>query len=180
MKVNVEDSQMLKAIEPHQLAVYLQANGWYEARPFLDNATVRQLGNDSTGEYEILLPLKQSLGDYTARIREALQTIEAVERRSQQEILIDLLSSIPNTSIQGIITSVQEGATAGKVTLMGVVVDKLRRIQLELAEPIYELAVKAYQARIPVICQGDLVKQGRSFVLQDPHHFTLDLDASME
>jgi hypothetical protein len=46
MKVNVEDSQMLKAIEPDQLAAYLQANGWYEARPFLDNATVWQLGDD--------------------------------------------------------------------------------------------------------------------------------------
>jgi hypothetical protein len=68
-------------------------------------------------------------------------------------------------------------STAGKVTLMGVILDKLRRIQLELAEPVYELAVKAYQARIPVICQGDLLKQGRSFVLQNPHHFTLDLDA---
>ncbi len=60
---------------------------------------------------------------------------------------------------------------------MGVILDKLRRIQLALAEPVYELAVKAYQARIPVICQGDLKKQARSFVLQNPHHFTLDLDA---
>lgn len=180
MKVDVQDSQTLKSVEPPQLAAYLQAHGWHEARPFLDNATVWLLGNGSTGEYEILLPLKQTLGDYTARIREALQTLEAVEQRSQREILIDLLSSIPNTSIQGIVTSVQEGATSGKVTFMGVVVNQLRRIQLELAEPVYELAVKAYQARIPVICQGDLVKRGRSFVLQNPHHFTLDLDAWME
>ncbi len=60
---------------------------------------------------------------------------------------------------------------------VGVILDKLRRIQLELTEPVYELAVKAYQARIPIVCQGDLLKQGRSFVLQNPHHFTLDLDA---
>lgn len=74
----------------------------------------------------------------------------------------------------------QEGATSGKVTLTGVIVGKLRRIQLELAEPVYELAVKAYQARIPVICQGNLVKRNRSFLLQNTHHFTLDLDAWLE
>lgn len=100
-----------------------------------------------------------------------------MEQRSQLEILSDLVTCTLNITIQGIIINLQEGATAGKVTLMGVILDKLRRIQLELAEPVYELAVKAYQARIPVVCQGDLHKQGRSFVLQNSHHFTLDLDA---
>jgi hypothetical protein len=44
----------------------------------------------------------------------------------------------------------------------------------------YAYIYKAYQARIPVICQGILVKQGRSFLLQNTHHFTLDLDAWLE
>jgi hypothetical protein len=78
------------------------------------------------------------------------------------------------------VANLQEGSTAGKVTLMGVVLGKLRRLQLELMdEAIYELALKAYQARIPIICQGNLVKRGRSLVLHHPHHFTLDLDAWM-
>ncbi len=177
MKVIIEDSQTLKTIEPDQLAAYLQTHGWHEDRPFLDNATIWLLRRDGAEEYEILLPLKQSLGDYTARIREALQTLEMVEKRSEADILSDLVTTLPNVTIQSLVINLQEGATAGKVTLMGVVLGKLRRIQLELAEPIYELAIKAYQARIPIACQGDLVKQGRSFVLQNPHHFTLDLDA---
>ncbi len=180
MKVIVEDSQILKAIEPDQLAAYLQTHGWHEDRPFLDNAIIWLLRRDGAEEYEILLPLKQSLGDYTARIREALQTLEVVEKRSQVNILSDLVTILPNVTLQGLVTNLQEGTTAGKVTLMGIVMGKLRRIQLELAKPIYELAIKAYQARIPITCQGDLVKQGRSFVLQNPHHFTLDLDAWMD
>lgn len=74
-------------------------------------------------------------------------------------------------------TDISEGATEGRVTVMGVVVGKLRRIQLDLGDLTYELAVKAYQARIPILCQGNLLKQGRSFVLQYPQNFTLDLDA---
>ena len=90
------------------------------------------------------------------------------------------MTSDPNITIQGIVTNLQKGAATGKVTLTPVIVGKLRRIQLELAERVYELAVKAYQARIPVICQGNLVKQGRSFLVQNTHHFTLDLDAWLE
>jgi hypothetical protein len=67
-----------------------------------------------------------------------------------------------------------------QVTLMGVVAGKLDRIESELIEPTYELAIKAYQARIPVLCQGDLVKQGRSFRLQNVHHLTLDLEVWMD
>jgi hypothetical protein len=108
---------------------------------------------------------------------ELLETLEGVEGRSQLDILHDLLTSLPNTIIQGIVTDIREGMTEGRVTVMGVVVGKLRRIQLELGDPTYELAVKAYQARIPILCQGDLRKQGGSFTLQHPQNFTLDLDA---
>jgi hypothetical protein len=37
-----------------------------------------------------------------------------------------------------------------------------------LAEPDYNLAIKAYQERIPVICSGDLSKEGEAFVLKNP------------
>jgi hypothetical protein len=176
MKVTIRDSQILKTIEPGKLAEHLQATGWHQDRSLNENSVIWV--KDYEGEpAEVLLPLRPDLIDYAARIGDALKTLEVVEQRSQLEILSDLVTCAPNITIQGIVINLQEGATAGKVTLMGVILDKLRRIQLELAEPVYELAVKAYQARIPIVCQGDLLKQGRSFVLQNPHHFTLDLDA---
>lgn len=176
MKVTIRDSQILKTIEPGKLAEYLQMTGWHQHHLLNENSVIWR--KDYGGEAaEILLPLKPELGDYAARISDALKTLEIVEQRSQLEIIGDIFTCASNITVQGIAINLQEGITAGKVTIMGVILGKLRRIQLELPEPVYELAVKAYQARIPVICQGDLAKQGSYFVLQNSHHFTLDLEA---
>ncbi|MFB2983552.1 hypothetical protein [Microseira sp. BLCC-F43] len=177
MIVTVRDPEILKCIDPEIVRTYLQQHHWQEVRQIQDNASIWTRQNQIGEDLEILLPLKSEFLDFPRRMAEVLQTLEIAEQTSQLEILSNLFTCAPNISIQGIVTNLQEFTTTGKVTLMGVVVGKLRRIQLELAEPVYELAVKAYQARIPIICQGDLLKQGRSFVLQNPHHFTLDLDA---
>jgi hypothetical protein len=80
-------------------------------------------------------------------------------------------------TIQGIVTRLQENADSGKVTIMGVVAGRLQRLQMHLSEPAYDLAVKAYQARLPILCEGDLHRQPYGFLLQPVHQFTLDLDA---
>ena len=60
---------------------------------------------------------------------EVLETLERVEERLQLDILHDLLTALPNTTIQGIVTDIREGAIEGRVTVIGVVIGKLRRIQ---------------------------------------------------
>lgn len=174
MKVTVRDVETLKTIEPRQLATYLQAHGWYEDRPFLENATIWLHRGEDASEEEILLPKKTSLGDYAARISEALQTLEVVEKRSQLDILSDLLTEATNIEIQGMVIEIQEGEAKGTVTLMGVVVGKLRKIRVSLTEPEYTLAIKAYQELLPVVCTGDLIKEHGSFVLKNPRHIALD------
>lgn len=72
--------EVLKTIDPNQLKAYLQARGWYEERPFLDNATIWLKQDAERGEFEILLPIKTTLGDYVARIREAIATLEIAEK----------------------------------------------------------------------------------------------------
>lgn len=177
MIVTVRDPKILKCLEPERVRTYLQIHHWLEQRQIEDKAAIWTRTSETGQEFEILLPMKPEFLDFPRRMAEMLQTLEVAEQISQLEILSDLLTRAPNVTIQGIVTNLQEGATTGKITFMGVVVGKLQRIQLELDEPVYELAVKAYQARIPVLCQGDLVKQGRSFVLHNPHNFTLDLEA---
>lgn len=66
------------------------------------------------------------------------------------------------------------GSTNGKITIVGVILDKLRKIYTHLTDSDYALAVKAYQERIPVICTGDLVKENHTFILKNPRHFDLD------
>jgi hypothetical protein len=176
MKVTVRDSEILKTIEPEELAAHLRASGWHEhGRVYDDAGAIWRLKNSSDGEEEeILQPLKTNLSDYAARISDAIKTLEVVEKRSQLDILSELLTKVPNIEIQGMVTRLQESDSLGTVTLIGVVVGKLRKINVELNEPEYSEAIKAYQERLPVVCTGDLIKEDNIFVLKNPRHFALD------
>ena len=173
MKVTVRDSETLKNIEPKHLAAYLQAHGWHEDRPFLDNATIWLYKKDDMDEFEILLPKKASLGDYAARISDAISTLGVVEKRSQLDILSDLLTNASDIEIEGMVIEIQELNSTGTVTLMGVVVGKLRKINVELRQPEYNLAIKAYQERLPVICAGDLIKKDGFLLLNEVRKFAI-------
>ncbi|OUL35983.1 hypothetical protein BV372_08770 [Nostoc sp. T09] len=177
MKVTVRDADILKTIEPQQLKHYLQSHGWHEDRPFLDNATVWLKQEPEHGEFEILLPNKQHLGDYPTRIQEALKILEEVENRSQIEILSELITNASNITIQGVVMQIEApnaDQLSAEITLLGVVFDKLRLIKTELADHEYILAIKAYQERLPVLCTGDLIKENNTFILKNSRQFILD------
>lgn len=183
MIVTIRDPEILNSLEPEHVCSYLRSHHWQEQRKLDDAACLwSYLGAIANSEAppELLLPLKPDFLDFPRRMAEVLHNLEIVEQRSQLEILSDLFTTASNFTVQGIITTLQEGLFSGKITLMGIVINKLRRIQLELNEPAYELAVKAYQARIPILCQGTLIKRKQSFVLQNPTQFTLDLDSWTE
>ena len=177
MKVTVQDVEVFKAIEPQHLRDYLRATGWHEDRPFLDNATIWLKQEPARGEFEILLPNKQNLGDYATRIREAIEILEVIENRSQIEILNELITAYPNITIQGVVMRIQTpnaNILSGEITLIGVVMDKLRKIKTELADHDYILAIKAYQERLPVLCTGDLIKEDNKFIMKKNRQFSLD------
>ncbi|MDJ0737426.1 MAG: hypothetical protein QNJ47_25730 [Nostocaceae cyanobacterium] len=177
IKLTLGDGEILQAIKSEQLRDYLQAHGWYFDRPFLENATIWLKQEPERGEFEILLPNKQNLGDYVARIREVIETLEVVENRSQAEILSDLITIYPNINIQGVIIQIASpnaDKLSGEITLLGVFLDKLHPIKLELVDHDYILAIKAYQERLPVICHGDLIKEDSGFIFKNIQQFSLD------
>lgn len=175
MKVTVRDSKILSSIEPEELAAHLSASGWHEqGRVYDEVGAIWRLKNPSGDELEILQPLKTSLADYAARISDAIKTLEVMEKRSQLDILSDLLTKVPNIEIQGMVTRLPQSDSIGTVTLLGFVVGKLRKINVNLNEPEYSEAIKAYQERLPVVCMGDLIKEGDTFVLKNPRYFALD------
>ncbi len=100
-------------------------------------------------------------------------SLEKAEKRSQLDILSDLFSKATNIDIYGIVIKLQDEVEKGKATMMGCVVGKLHKIEVELQQPDYQLAIKAYQERIPVVCTGDLSKEGEVFVLKNPRNFAL-------
>lgn len=177
MKVIVRDAEIFRNIELEKLRNYLQSHGWRLDRPFLDNATIWLKQEPERGEFEILLPNSQDLGDYVSRVCEAVEILATVENRSQLEIIGELITNYPNITIQGLVTQITSpngGTISGDITLFSVVVDKLRPVSTTLVDHEYILAIKAYTERLPVLCTGDLVKENDIFILKNPQQFHLD------
>jgi hypothetical protein len=176
VKVTVRDSQILQTIEPNVLESYLQINGWHKQRQFYEGF-IWNKKNDAGQEGQILLSHHKEFADFAEVMCQNLKALEVVENRSQLEILSDLITSLPNVEIQGWVNKLH-GVESGicQVTVMGFVVGKLRKINLELPEADYQLALKAYEERSAITCSGDLIKENECFVLKNLHNFAVSTD----
>ncbi|HLP91799.1 MAG TPA: hypothetical protein VK184_24830 [Nostocaceae cyanobacterium] len=172
VKTIVQDVDILKGIEPEKLKGYLLKTGWYEGKPFMNNATI-WYNTPEKDDLEILLPNSQNLVDYVNRIAEVIETLAIFENRSQLDILNEIITTAPNQEVQGIITEVNDDSgIKGKVILFGVVFSKLQKIMIELLNnDDLALAMDAYQEHLPICCTGDLVKKEDYFVLKNPRNF---------
>lgn len=130
-------------------------------------------------EGEVLVSPHKDFDDFAEVMCRNLKAIEVVENRSQLDILSDLITVLPNVAISGWINKVHGAESSAKITLMGFVVGKLRKINLELSGYDYQLALKAYEARSPVTCFGDLIKENDCFVLNNPQDFALLTEAEL-
>ena len=61
----------------------------------------------------------------------------------------------------------------GKITVEGVVEDRIRNVTIELTEKDYAVALEAHRDRKPVTCTGEIVKTVRSLRLNNPRGFSL-------
>jgi len=92
MKASIKDELAIGAIKPLNAIGYLRAHGWER----LDDRTERPFSvwrMPAHPNAEILIPVDRSMSDYVLLLREALHELEAVEGRSQLEILRDLYNS---------------------------------------------------------------------------------------
>lgn len=163
--------EKFKYIDPGEVETYLNNHKWTRNQQS-DKASIWTLDG-----FEILLPLKPEIIDFPRRMGEVIETLAIAENRLQIEIFSDLITSVPNTTIQGVVTHIatpNADNLSGEVTLLGVVVFKLRPIYTELTNRNYILALKAYQERLPIYCKGDLIRNNNIFVLKNPHELILD------
>lgn len=172
MKITAPDREIIQTLDLNHLKDYLQSRGWQSAKPFLENATVWLKSEPERGEFEILLPHRQNLADYLPRMRELLKILEEVEGRSQEEILSELtdsycvLEAIPIKLLRP-----NKYKLSGTVILLGVVANHLQKIETELSDRDYILAIEAYEERLPIVCQGNLIKTDNFYLLKNPHNF---------
>lgn len=81
----------LGSIGPWALKAYLQGAGWMPVGEVSGKAVVWR--HPSYGEAEIVQPLRQTLGDYGARLADAIATLAELEERGKEELLEDIRSS---------------------------------------------------------------------------------------
>jgi hypothetical protein len=177
MRAIVSDSGVLKSIQPGQVAAYLHSSGWYERTCVPNRVSSWTRNTFSEDKLKIYLPLDPDFEDYSRRISEIMEILEKAENRSQLDILSELITTAPNISIQGLpiqINVPNADKLGGEIIFIGVVVDKLRKIKTVLSNNDYLLAVKAYQERLPLVIQGDLIKEDSDFVLKNPRNVTLE------
>lgn len=177
MNVTIKDIELLKNLEPDRISYYLESKGWKQAQKIGDRAIIWTSGNLNPETPQIVLPLNCKLPDFPVSMNLMLETLEVIENRSQLEIVADLITEIPNTTIQGIVIQIHTpnaDKLSGEITLLGVIADQLRKIQTELADKDYILAIKAYQERLPVFCTGDLIKENQVFILKNTRNFIIN------
>lgn len=177
MNVTVKDIEILQSIQPQQVATYLQNHGWYQQNTVEDKASIWVQENEVREHANIVLPLNQEIPGFPVSMSVILETLEKAENRSQLDIISELITTALNISIQGTVMQINTpnpDQLSGNIVILGVVIDKLRRIQAELFNHEYILAIKAYQERIPIVCTGDLIKEDSCFILKNTRDFALD------
>jgi hypothetical protein len=177
MKAVIQDLEALRDIQPMQVEAYLKAHHWHQQEKIADKASIWTQATPQGDDFELLLPLKPEILDFPRRMGEVLETLSLAENRSQLEIFGELITQAKDITVQGIVIQMQTpniDKLSGEITLSGVIVNKLRKIQTELFNHDYILAIKAYQERLPLSCTGDLIKQDEIFIMKNPHNLTLD------
>ena len=80
--------------------------------------------------------------------------------------------------LKGVVVKLErpEGSPSGRVTVAAVVDENLRKVQIELPSAEYDLAIEAHRLEQPVYCEGELVREGRSYVLRNPRGFRIEAE----
>ena len=90
MRVEIRDPSVFAALSHVDVRRYLQAAGWQDHGVFQDKATIHTHADATGREWEVLLPSREDLGDYKARMAEAVRYVARVENRSELDVLGDL------------------------------------------------------------------------------------------
>lgn len=91
MKVDIRDSDSVRALRSLEVAAYLRANAWSQQRLQYPVSIWTKDGADAP--FEVLLPLDTAQRDYALRMGELLQTLAIAEDRSPIDVYSDLLTT---------------------------------------------------------------------------------------
>jgi len=91
VKVTIRDREVLNSLRPVDVISYLRAAGWSREADIGDKASIWV--NTGNPAFDLVVPLRRDAADFAIRIAEVLGILEAVEQRSQEQLLKDLLTA---------------------------------------------------------------------------------------
>lgn len=92
--------------------------------------------------------------------------------------LLRASSPMKDFELQGLVVKLerQEGQEGGRVTILGFVEEKPRKISMWLDDHDYNIAIEAHRQLQTISCSGTLKKEGRGFELQSVHDLRADVE----
>ncbi len=143
MKVRIRDADALRALKPLEISVYLRAKGWRQTADINGKASLWILANEGI-EFDVTVPQRRDFEDYALRISEVLETLAKAERRSELDILHDLLTA---TSDVIRVRAPSQDAENGTLSLNKAVEFVARSRDLMLAADCAAIDKRAFFAR---------------------------------
>ncbi len=89
MKVQIQDRDALSSLKTSNLRSYLQSRGWADSGLWGERATIHVKEYEGR-DWEILIPLRDTVADYAEAMAEAVAVLATVEERSQLDVFYDL------------------------------------------------------------------------------------------
>ncbi len=95
MNATITDPNTLDGISPVALASYLRARGWHRGPEMTGGLAQTWAWRTSEGNVadefvEVIVPDNREMRDFRRRVRETLETLGEIEKRSQLDILADI------------------------------------------------------------------------------------------
>ncbi len=154
----VKDINLFKNIQREVVANYLEERGWKQQRLIENEAIIWGKNGIDFSNMTLVLLLNQEVADFLLSINLLVENLANFEGITELEILLKLITNLPNVEIQGLIVGIRspEGDILSRdVDFMGVVMNKLERIKMVLFDRDYVVRIRAYQEPLPVLFGGD-------------------------
>jgi hypothetical protein len=86
------DVNLLEALQPQKIKLYLESCGWIEHDLIEDKASIFTLDSNEGSHFEVIVPLKKELKDYSFNIFNLIKTLEIVEKKKDIDLIYDLFN----------------------------------------------------------------------------------------
>lgn len=100
MKVQIKDRDALSSLTTLNLRAYLKSRGWADAGQWGERATIH-VKEYAGRDWEILVPLRDTVADYAESMAETVEILATVEERSQLDVFDDLANPTARAEVLG-------------------------------------------------------------------------------